>query len=107
RKVKWRDGKNRAEREAPHQAPAPGGGLQSVERKVLTVNPQALLGRDLEGVDGALHFNTRRPDGLACFLADGAGEFLAARTDALGDFAEDGSALVRRHLARDRKRPHG
>ena len=81
REVKRRDGEHRPERKAPHQAPASGSGLQGVERDVLAVNARALLGGDLEGVDGALHLDARSPDGLARFLADGAGEFLAPRRD--------------------------
>ena len=98
---------HRAEREAAHQAPAPGGGLQRVERNVLAVDARALFGGDLEGVDGAVHLDARGLDGLGGFLADGAGKLLAPRRNAVGNLAQNAGALVRRHLARNRERLHG
>ncbi len=68
---------------------------------------RGFFGRDLEGVDAAIDLDARGLDGLAGFLADGAGELFAAMPDALGDLAKDGGALKGRHLAGDGKRLHG
>ncbi len=83
RKIKGSDSGNRPQREAAHNAPAPGGKFLPVERQVFAVNPRALLGGDIEGEDGAFHLGARGLDRLARFLRHGAGKFLLALGDVL------------------------
>ncbi len=78
REIKRSDSGDRPQREAAHNAPASGGELLPVERQILSVEPRALLGGNVEGEDGALDLGARGLDGLACLLRHGAGKFLFA-----------------------------
>ena len=87
-KIKRSDARDRAERIAPHDAPASGGKLLPIEGKIFAVDTRSLFGGNVEDKDGAVHFNARQLDGLASLLDYGLGEFFSALGDGYGHAAK-------------------
>ena len=76
-----------------HDAPASGGELLPVERKVFAVDAGGLFGGDVENKNSAVHFDARQLDGLARFLRQGAGEFFFAIVNAGRNLAQNSLPL--------------
>src|SRR4029077_8701485 len=106
-KIKWRDGGDGAERKAPDNSPAPGGGRLPIQRKIFAADAHGFFGSDTEGEDGAIDFEAGGFYGLTGFESDQAGKLLTICFDRGRDGAQDALTFVATHFAGDRKSADG
>ena len=103
RKIKWRDGQNRAQRETAHDSRAASGGSLPIERQPFAANARGFFGRHGKRENRTVHFDASGAYGLPRLQRDQARKLLAALADAFGNGAKDGLLFIAWHLARDLK----
>src|SRR4029077_1853787 len=104
RKITPRDARDRPQRKALYDPPAPRSKLLPVEWQILTVDTGAFFGGNGKSEDGALDLGPCRLNRLSGFLAQSARKFFLALRDTFRHATQHALAFESRQAARGAKR---